>query len=180
MNRKTIGRACTVLIALFIVLSGLMAPLASAQSVKGSYETTADVPLREGPGNFHKVITTLPKGIQINVVGKEGYWLRVESKHGGKPGYIDEQFARPAGPATAAAVPAAQPPSTSVAGPYRTLREIDLRETPSANARVVTRLPADIKVNVIRSEGDWLRVESNKGGKPGYVDKRDVERWKDR
>jgi hypothetical protein len=43
----------------------------------------------------------------------------------------------------------------------------------------VTRLPADIKVNVIRSEGDWLRVESQKGGKPGYVDKRDVERWKD-
>ena len=182
MNREMIGCACTVFIALFIALSGiLMAPLASAQSVKGSYETTADVPLREGPGNFHKIITTLPKGILINVVGKEGYWLKVESKHGGKPGYIDEQFARPAVAATApATAPAAQSPITAVAGPYRTLREIDLRETPSANARVVTRLPADIKVNVIRSEGDWLRVESKNGGKPGYVDKRDVERWKDR
>ena len=65
-----------------------------AQQNKGSYETTADVPLREGPGNFHEVVTILPKGIQINVVGKEGFWLKVESKHGGKPGYIDEQFAR--------------------------------------------------------------------------------------
>ncbi len=177
------GRVGTALIALVAALSGMMiCPQANAQQIKGTYETTADVPLREGPGNFHKVVTTLPKGIQINVVGKEGYWLKVESKHGGKPGYVDEQFARPAAAsATApAAAPAATPPYASVAGAYRTLREIDLRETPSANSQVVTRLPADIKVNVIRSEGDWLRVESIKGGKPGYVDKRDVERWKDR
>jgi uncharacterized protein YgiM (DUF1202 family) len=178
MTNKTGGYARTVLLALVVGLSGLVIdPQVSAQQIKGIYETTADVPLREGPGNYHKVVTTLPKGIQINVVGKEGFWLKVESKHGGKPGYIDEQFARPA---VAAATPAAPSSPTSVAGPYRTLREIDLRETPTANARVVTRLPADIKVNVIRSEGDWLRVESKKGSKPGYVDKRDVERWKDR
>jgi len=167
-----------MLVALGFALTGMFCanPL-QAQQYKGSYETTAEVPLREGPGNFHKVVTTLPKGIQINVVGKEGFWLKVESKHGGKPGYIDEQFARPA---VAAATPAAPTAPTSVAGPYRTLREQDLRETPSTNARVVTRLPADIKVNVIRSEGDSLRVESQKGGQPGYLDKRDVERWKDR
>jgi len=181
MTIKIGGRVSAALIALVIALSGMViAPRVSAQQIKGSYETTADVPLREGPGNFHKVVTTLPKGIKINVVGKEGYWLKVESKHGDKPGYIDEQFARPATAATTAAAPAAPSPFSSVAGPYRTLREIDLRETPSANSRVVTRLPADIKVNVIRSEGDWLRVESTKGGKPGYVDKREVERWKDR
>ena len=175
------GRVGTALIALVAALRGMMiCPQANAQQIKGTYETTAEVPLREGPGNFHKVVTTLPKGIQINVVGKEGYWLKVESKHGGKPGFIDEQFARPATAATTTAAPVAQSPSTLAAGPYRTLRELDLRETPSANSQVVTRLPADIKVNVIRSEGDWLRVESIKGGKPGYVDKRDVERWKDR
>jgi len=181
MTGKIGGRVSAVLIALVAALSEMViAPQVSAQQIKGSYETTADVPLREGPGNFHKVVTTLPKGIHINVVGKEGYWLKVESKHGGKPGYIDEQFARPATAATTTAGPVAQSPSTLAAGPYRTLREIDLRETPNANSRVVARLPADIKVNVIRSEGDWLRVESNKGGKPGYVDKREVERWKDR
>ena len=170
-----------VIIALVIALSRILtAHTAAAQQIKGSYETTADVPLREGPGNFHKIITTLPKGIQINVVGKEGYWLRVESKHGSKPGYLDEQFARPIVAGAPTATPSTQAPPTSVAGTYRTLRDIDLRETPSANARVVTRLPADIKVNVIRSEGDWLRVESQQGGKPGYVDKREVERWKDR
>jgi hypothetical protein len=28
-----------------------------------------------------------------------------------------------------------------------------------------------LKVNVVRAEGDWLRVESKKGGKPGYLEK---------
>ena len=121
-----------------------------AQQYKGSYETTAEVPLREGPGNYHKIITLLPKGIQINVVGKEGFWLRVESKHGGKPGYIDEQFARAAVAAPTQSTPSTPTAPTAVAGWYRTLREQGLRETPSTTARVVTRLPADIKVNVIR------------------------------
>ena len=148
-----------------------------AQATKGSYTTTADVPLRSGPGSNHEVITTLPKGIQINVVGKEGYWLKVESKHGGKPGYIDEQFAtRDATTKTAQT----KAPATSVAGPYRTLREVDLRQGPGTKYPTVARIPADIKVNVVRAEGDWLRVESKKGGKPGYVEKRDVEHWRDR
>jgi len=167
-----------VLTVLSLALIGTFgANAVQAQPTKSSYETTADVPLREGPGNFHKVITTLPKGIKITVVGKEGNWLKVESKHGGKPGYIDDQFARIATAATSSTTPSTP---ASVAGTYRTLRELDLRETPNANARVVTRLPADIKVNVVRAEGDWLRVESKRGGKPGYIEKRDVERWRDR
>ena len=47
------------------------------------------------PGSNYQAITTLPKGVKINVIGRDGYWLKVESKHGGRPGYVDEQFARP-------------------------------------------------------------------------------------
>jgi hypothetical protein len=73
MPNKIGGRASTLLFALVVALCGMaLGPQVSAQQIKGSYETTADVPLREGPGNFHKVVTTLPKGIQITVVGKEG------------------------------------------------------------------------------------------------------------
>ena len=62
-----------------------------AQTTRGIYTTTANVPLRSGPGSNYDLITTLPMGSQINVVGKEGYWLKVESKHGGKPGYLDRR-----------------------------------------------------------------------------------------
>ena len=160
-----------------IVAVGLLNVWSYAQTAKGAYTTTADVPLRSGPGNFHEVITTLPQGININVVGKEGFWLKVESKHGAEPGYIDEQFAKPLTPPPSAQTSASANP---IAGPYRTLKELDLREGPGTKYRPVARVPVDGKVNVVRAEGDWLRVESKQGGKPGYVDKRDVERWRDR
>lgn len=175
MRQKLVSRGKILLLAVVTVtaLGGAL----YAQATKGSYATTADVSLRSGPGANHEVITTLPKGIQINVVSKEGYWLKVESKHGGKPGYIDEQFATR--DATTKAVQA-KAPATSVAGPYRTLGEIELRQGPGTKYPTVTKIPADITVNVVRAEGDWLRVESKKGGKPGYVEKRDVERLRDR
>ena len=178
MTDKFHGSVAVVVIVLVCALTGIfLANWVQAQQTKSSYETTGDVPLREGPGNFHKIITTLPKGIQITVVGKEGYWLKVESKHGGKPGYIDEQFAKPAAATQTAQTSASANP---IAGPYRTLREIELRQGPGTKFPTVARIPADIKVNVVRAEGDWLRVESKKGGKPGYLEKRDVERWRDR
>jgi uncharacterized protein YraI len=158
-------------------LSGLIfsSSIINAQTKPGTYTTTADVPLRAGPGTNHPVITTLPKGIKINVVGKEGSWLKVESKHGDKPGYIEERFARLETTAKTPAPKTATP--TSVAGAYRTVKDVDLREGPGTKHKVVTKLPAGLKVNVVRAEGDWLRVESKKGGKPGYLEKKSVERW---
>jgi uncharacterized protein YraI len=161
-------------------LSGLIfsSSIIDAQTKRGTYTTTADVPLRAGPGTNHPVITTLAKGIKINVVGKEGHWLKVESKHGDKPGYIEERFARLE---TTAKNAASKPASTkSVAGAYKTLKDVDLREGPGTKYRVVTKLPAGLKVNVVRGEGNWLRVESKKGGKPGYLEKKSVERVTDK
>jgi uncharacterized protein YraI len=153
---------------------------AQAQSTRGTYTTTADVPLRAGPGTNHPVITTLPKGIKINVVAKEGYWLKVESKHGDKPGYIDEKFAlRETTAQSPPPIPKAATPA-STAGAYRTLKDVDLREGPGTKYKTVATLPAGIKINVIRAEGDWLRVESKKGGKPGYLEKKSVERVTDK
>ena len=152
---------------------------AQAPSTRGTYTTTADVPLRAGPGTNHPVITTLPKGIKINVVAKEGYWLKVESKHGDKPGYIDEKFALRETTAQTPPPPKAATPA-STAGAYRTIKDVELREGPGTKYKTVTTLPAGMKINVVRAEGDWLRVESKKGGKPGYLEKKSVERWTDK
>ncbi len=113
----------------------------------------------------------------MNVVGREGAWLKVESKHGNKPGYINEQYARPVQDQQTAQTKTVV---AEVAGPYRTIKETDLREGPGLQYRVAAKLPADVKVNVLRAEGDWLRVESKRGNKPGYVEKRDLERWTER
>jgi uncharacterized protein YraI len=172
MERKarTAANFLFLLVAFLCCLSD-----AFAQAVSGTYVTTADVHLRNGPGTNYEVITTIPRDVRVNVVGREGTWLKVESKHGGRPGYIDDRYARPVDSQPAAQTPKGSP--TAVAGPYRTLREAELRDGPGLNYRVVARLPADIKVNVTRAEGDWLRVESKHGAKPGYIEKRDVARW---
>jgi uncharacterized protein YraI len=152
-------------------------PQLFGQSIRGSYTTSADVALRSGPGMNYPVVATLPKGIRINVIAREGYWLKVESKHGGAPGYIDEQFALPD---NAAQNTAPSLSSTGIAGAYQTLVDVDLRQGPGTKYPVVTKLPSGVKVNVVRAEGEWLRVESKHGGKPGYVEKRFVERLTDR
>jgi uncharacterized protein YgiM (DUF1202 family) len=168
---------CFFLFSIFLLAMMLSPSATGAQTVQGTYVTTADVNLRKGPGTNYEIVATIPKNVTINVVGKEGYWLKVESKHGGKPGYIDEQYARPV-----AAQQSAQTNTSplSSAGPYRTLRETDLREGPALTSKAIARLPANIKVHVVRSEGNWLRVESKHGAKPGYVERQAVEPWRDR
>jgi N-acetylmuramoyl-L-alanine amidase len=155
----------------------LFAEEAPAQAPAAEYLTTTNVNVRKGPGTNYEIVATIPKGVKVNVVGREGAWLKVESKHGNKPGYINGQYARPLQEQLSTQT---KPAATSVAGPYRTIRETDLREGPGLQHRIAAKLPADVKVNVLRAEGDWLRVESKRGNKPGYVQKRDVEPWVER
>ena len=175
MKKEANAKRRIVLFAFFI--SALFSGSLFAQTPKGTYTTTADVRLRAGPGMNYPVITTIPKGIKVNVVGREGNWLKVESNQGNKPGYISEKYARPLETQQVAQSKTATP---SLAGAYRTLRDVELRDGPGTKFKVVTLLPGGIKINVVRAEGDWLRVESKKGGKPGYVEKRDVERLREK
>src|SRR5690242_6079524 len=150
------------IVLLALLLWGISPDVAGAQQpVHGRYTTTADVSLRSGPGMNYSVITTLPKGIAVNVIGREGYWLKVESKHGGKPGYIDEQFAQPEG--AAQTTPSNNTAGGSVAGAYRTIRDADLREGPGSKYPMVAKLPSGIRVNLWRAKGAWLTAVSTTG-----------------
>jgi len=177
MSRLTV-RAVRSFAWVILVAALIFTPAAiNAQTTKGAFITTADAQVRKGPGTKYEVVATIPNGVKVNVVGREGNWLKVESKHGNQPGYIDAKNARPLEAKQTAQI---QKSSPSVAGAYRTMGDTDLREGPGSKYKVVARLPAGIKINVVRAEGDWLRVESKRGGKPGYVDKLDVERWRER
>jgi uncharacterized protein YraI len=141
--------------------------LNAAQTTQATpYVTTADAELRKGPGAKYDLIRTIPRDTKIDVVGKEGSWLKVQSKFGPETGYVDGQYARPiAGAATKS--------KTSLGpGAYITTGEVNLREGPGTKYKVLHRIPKDTRINVVRIDGDWLRVESKKGNPPGYIDKR--------
>jgi uncharacterized protein YgiM (DUF1202 family) len=61
----------------------------------GKYETLANTKLRSGPGLHYPVVADIEKGTAINVVDEEKGWLRIESRKGRQPGYIEASLARP-------------------------------------------------------------------------------------
>ncbi|MGH7928492.1 MAG: SH3 domain-containing protein [Candidatus Binatia bacterium] len=66
------------------------------RAVEGRYETLVNTQLRSGPGLHYPVVTNIVKGTKINVVDEDKGWLKIESKQGREPGYIEASLARPA------------------------------------------------------------------------------------
>jgi uncharacterized protein YgiM (DUF1202 family) len=134
-----------------------------------AYITTSDVNVRSGPGTRYQIVARIKEGTKVNVAGREGAWLRVVSKHGNPPGYIDQRFARLADGQSR------QAPSFAP-GVYTTLADTYIRKGPGLHYEVITKIPKGIKVHVVAAEGDWLRVESKHGNLPGYVERTYVQR----
>ncbi len=62
--------------------------------VEGSYTATTDTLVREGPGLHYKSVAKITKGMKVRVVDAEGDWLKVQSKRGNPPGYIEKKSAQ--------------------------------------------------------------------------------------
>jgi uncharacterized protein YraI len=159
-----------IFILLLPVTTLLRQQASAAQTPKEiPYITTANTELRKGPGAKYKVIQMIPQDVKINVVGKEGSWLTVQSKYGRETGYVDGQYARPIATPTT-------PTTSSAAGAFVTTGEVNLREGPGTKYKVLRKIPKGTKINVTRIDGDWLRVESKTGNPSGYIDKRFAKR----
>ncbi|MBI2988921.1 MAG: SH3 domain-containing protein [Deltaproteobacteria bacterium] len=65
-----------------------------AAFVAGPYTATTDTLVREGPGLHYKSVAKITKGMKVHVVDAEGDWLKVQSKHGNPPGYIEKKSAQ--------------------------------------------------------------------------------------
>jgi uncharacterized protein YgiM (DUF1202 family) len=72
-------------------------PEDTQRKVERSYETLVNTQLRAGPGLHYPAVADIAKGTKIHVVEEVKGWLKVESKQGRKPGYIEGSVARPAG-----------------------------------------------------------------------------------
>ncbi|HEY6198987.1 MAG TPA: SH3 domain-containing protein [Candidatus Binatia bacterium] len=169
------GVKVTLILTLLLPLSGCKsddsrqpAPQASAQNEPTRlYTTIQDVKVRSGPGTRYKIIAEIKADTRVNVAGQQGDWLRVVSKHGRPPGYIDQRFAKPAGLDFAPKSPR---------GIYTTTADISVRQGPGLHYKSVAKIDKDTQVTVVGAEGDWLKVQSKHGNPPGYIEKRYAER----
>jgi len=66
----------------------------AAPSAEGRYEAIAETKVRSGAGVGYPAVANLKKGTLFDVVDEDKGWLKVESKHGNPPGYVDVNSAR--------------------------------------------------------------------------------------
>jgi uncharacterized protein YgiM (DUF1202 family) len=144
---------------------------ASAEKTR-PYVTVEDVKVRSGPGTRHKIIAEIKANTRVNVAGQEGGWLRVVSRQGRPPGYIDQRFAKPMAPDEAAR-------ADSYRGTYSSTADVPVREGPGPHYKAVARIAKDTHITVVGAEGDWLKVQSKRGNPPGYIESRYADRISD-
>ena len=136
------------------------------------YVATTDVKVRSGPGTQYKVVAEIKSGTKVNVAGYDGEWLKIVSKLGNPPGYIEDRYLRPTGEPIKKKVPFAQ-------GPYTATADTPVREGPGLHYKAVAKIPKGMKVHVVDTEGDWLKVQSKQGNPPGYIEKKSAQRRPD-
>ena len=129
-----------------------------------AYVTLERTKVRAGPGMQFRAIADIPPEAKVNVVGKDGDWVLIVSKKGNAPGYIEMASVKPwEGELKETLNPQAE-------GKYEAVSDTQVRSGPGLHYPVVANIAKGTKLNVVEEEKGWLKIESKRGNKPGYVD----------
>jgi uncharacterized protein YgiM (DUF1202 family) len=129
------------------------------------YVTTESTKVRTGPGPQFRAIADVNRDAKVNVVGRDGEWVLIVSKKGNAPGYIEMASVRAAtGSETKETL------NPQVDGKYETIADTQVRGGPGLQYPVIADVPRGTTLNVVEEEKGWLKIESKRGNKPGYVD----------
>lgn len=130
------------------------------------YVTTENTRIRTGPGPQFRAIAEIGRDAKVNVVGKDGDWVLIVSKKGNAPGYIEMASVTP----WEGGEQKEDAQDRQVAGRYEAVADTQVRSGPGLHYPVVANISKGTKLNVVEGEKGWLKVESKRGNKPGYVD----------
>ncbi len=114
--------------------------------------------MRSQPTTGSSVVRQIPKGTRVGVISQDGSWSRIS--YDGKTGYVMSSYLRMEG-SDAPEVTGKYARVTTVSG------SLNLRETPSANARVLLGIPQGTVLEVLSHADGWAKVSY--GGSTGYV-----------
>lgn len=140
-------------------------PLPDLNEQARVYVTTSSTKVRTGPGLHFRAIADVPADAKVNVVGKDGDWVLIVSKKGNAPGYIEL-----AGVKAWEGEAINDAPARQTEGRYEALADTQVRSGPGLHYPEVARITKGTKLNVVDESKGWLKVESKRGNKPGYVE----------
>jgi uncharacterized protein YgiM (DUF1202 family) len=129
------------------------------------YMTIDNTKLRTGPGPQFRAIAEIRRDAKVQVVGRDGDWVLIVSKKGNPPGYIEMASIKPS--SSDEKQESSAPP---VEGKYESLVDTRVHSGPGLHYPVVAEIKKGTKLNVVDEEKGWLKVESKRGNKPGYVE----------
>jgi N-acetylmuramoyl-L-alanine amidase len=147
--------------------------LADLNEQTRAYVTTSGTKVRSGPGTQFRAIADIGADAKVNVVGRDGDWVLIVSKKGNVPGYIEmASITAWTGEAAERASDSgkSEPAKTDVAGRYETLTDTQVRSGPGLHYPIIADISKGTKLNVVEESKGWLKVESKRGNKPGYVE----------
>jgi uncharacterized protein YgiM (DUF1202 family) len=134
------------------------------------YVTAENTRVRTGPGPQFRAIAEIPANAKIHVVGRDGEWALIISKKGNAPGFVELGTIRPGQEEKDEKQDSefGDPPTTT--GRYEAVTDTQVRGGPGLHHPVIAEIAKGTKLTVVENSNGWLRVESRRGNKPGYVD----------
>jgi uncharacterized protein len=78
------------------VMRSVRGPTAAVET-RATSVTTLNLNVRKGPGMGHRVLTSLPKGTAVEILGTERSWRKVRAERKGKPilGWVAAKYLKP-------------------------------------------------------------------------------------
>ncbi len=131
------------------------------------YLTVEGTKVRSGPGPQFRGIADVPANAKVHVVGRDGDWALIVSKKGNAPGFIELAAIKPGGDEPEK--PEFGEPSR-VDGKYEAVADTQVRSGPGLHYPSLADIAKGTTLNVVDEERGWLKVESKRGNKPGYVE----------
>lgn len=169
-----IGRTLTWLVVTLISLTAFacqkgektsgLSDLPDLNEQTRPYVTTESTRVRTGPGQQFRAIGEIARDAKVNVVGRDGDWVLIVSKKGNAPGYVEMASVKSSeGEKKSTLDPSAE-------GRYQAVSDTQVRSGPGLHYPVVASISKGTKLNVVEEDKGWLKVESKRGNKPGYVE----------
>lgn len=136
-------------------------------TVVGTMTTTASLNMRTGPGSGNGVITTIPIGSSVEVMGSmENGWYPV--RYAGTTGWSHGDWLSSGSPSAPAPTPDPEPsnPGDTVVGTMRTTTRLNMRSGPGTGYGIITTLVNGATVQIMGDTQNGfypVRYGSNNG-----------------
>ena len=119
-------------------------------SVTSVKYTTGYLNMRTGPSTSYRIITTLPKGAEVQVISESNGWAKV--KYNSKEGYVSSKY-----------LGSNQNQTTQTSIKYVNTTALNVRSGPSKSYKILTTYKYGQAVKVISISGDWAKIQYNTG-----------------